>query len=163
MAGVHLSSHSCCLMNSVVLFCTDKCTEVSIKCQRVVVLHEKTAAYLESISFKTNKRDACWEELLFVETCDGLNEAEISKLHYWKKYRGKMASFVPTSDLRSSDLALAESAFLIEPCSPSSLLTEGLRPLDREWTAEGPREQNKGLLFPYEGNVIGCITVKLCC
>lgn len=42
-----------------------------------------------------------------------------------------------TSDFKSSDFALAESALFICACSSSSLLMEGFLPSDSERTAEG--------------------------
>lgn len=48
-----------------------------------------------------------------------------------------MRSAVPTSDLKSSDLALAESVFFTSPCSSSSLLIDGVLPFDNERTAGG--------------------------
>lgn len=44
---------------------------------------------------------------------------------------------VPTSDFKSSDLALAESLLFIDSCSSSSLLVDGVLPLDTGPTAGG--------------------------
>lgn len=100
--------------------------------------------HLESESFWGDERGVRLEEELVVDTCDtcdGQQGDEGGGAHLMMlsvKSQGLDGSIRPlTSDLKSSDFALAESAPFICPCSSSSLLVEGVLPFDNERTAGG--------------------------